>query len=153
MAKLPPRALLRGVLNDAISDREEFLDAHRPRHGQATDDETAALIELTRAQIARYEDLESRLSNPRPLTAADEETLATATQHARIWRVGLQDAWRDTGDKANIRACREDVERLRKVETALGIRPHFITGGAAPEGARMVSIFELMRTMKPETAR
>lgn len=152
MAKLPPRALLRSVLNDAISDREEFLDAHSRQHGVAPDEETTALIALTKAQIARYEDLERRLPDPRPLTGADEETLATATQHARIWRVGLQDAWRGTGDKANIRACREDVARLEKVEAALGVRPHFTVGGADPEGARMVSIFDLMKTMKPEMA-
>lgn len=151
MAKLPERRVLRGVINDAISDREEFVEANTPRFGKP-DDEAAALIAMTRGQIARYEELERRLSNPKPLTGADHATLSTAVHHARIWRITLLDSWKGTGDKANILACRQDIARLERVEAALGVTPHFTVGGPDPEGSEMVDIFEISRRYKAQEA-
>jgi len=151
MAKLPPRRVLRGVLNDAISDRNEFVDANRPRFGQP-DAEAAKLIEMTRGQIARYEELEKRLSDPRPLTAEDHATLSMSVHHARIWRITLLDSWKGTGDKANLLACRQDIARLEKVEAALGVTPHFTVGGPDPEGSELVDIFEISRRYKAQEA-
>lgn len=147
--KLPPRKLLRGVLSDAINDREGFLDANRPRHGEP-DDKTKALIDKTHEQIAQYKEVEARLDSPQQLNDRDLNIIAMATHHARIWRSTLVDSWKDTGDKQNIRLCREDMERLKKVERALGLTPHFIVGGPDPKGATMVTVAELMRRYDSE---
>ena len=130
MARLPPRRMLRSIVQDAISDREEFDDP-----------EFAA---RTAASIASYRDLMPKLADAAgPLGPDERHTLARACDHARIWREGLVDAWSGTGDKAAILETRQDVERITRTEDALGVTRHWLSGGPEPEGVRTVTLEQL----------
>lgn len=130
--KLPPRRVLRSIVEDAISDHEEMQDAD--------------MRDATKAYIASYRALLPRLADSAPpLTQQDREVLVDACRHARIWREGLVDSWRGTGDKATILSCRQDVDRVTRTQDALGVVRSFLEGGAVPDDMRSVSIFDLMR--------
>lgn len=130
--KLPPRRILRSIVQDAISDREEMDDD--------------SIRDRTAAHIASYEALLLRLADTAPpLTDADREVLVDACRHARIWREGLVDSWRNTGEKAIILGCRQDVDRVTRTQDALGVRRSFLEGGAAPKGMTYVTLQELAR--------
>ena len=130
MAKLPPRRILRSIVEDAISDREEYEDAHSR--------------EKTSDLIRRYKALVPRLADDAPpLSDGDRSLLGTACMHARIWRESYVDSWRHTGEKAIILSARQDVERVTRTEEALGIVRHWTMGGPMPEGVRSVPINEL----------
>lgn len=130
--KLPPRRILRSIVQDAISDREEMGDD--------------SIREQTAAHIASYRALLPRLADAAPpLTDADRRILVDACRHARIWREGLVDSWRNTGEKAIILGCRQDVDRVTRTQDALGVRRSFLEGGPDPEGIKYVTLQELAR--------
>ena len=133
---LPPRRVLRSIVQDAILDREEMSDD--------------TIRDRTKAIIQAYHDLLPRLADTAPaLSEADKDLLATACRHARIWREGLVDSWANTGDKAVILECRQDVERVTRTETALGVVRHFLAGGPDPEGTVSMTIAQI-RAMHPD---
>lgn len=131
--KLPPRRVLRSVLQDAIDDRIEMLDC---------DPSQADALNIL---LARYRDLEPRLADAAPpLTEADVKTLRRACGHARIWREGLVDSWSGTEDKAQKLSVRQDLDRLEKLETALGIAKPDI------DSYKSVSIFDIVANSGPD---
>ena len=139
MAKLPPRRILRSIVQDAISDREEFDDANHRR-------EPSGIVLRYRAFLPRLAD-----SAP-PLGDEDRELLATACRHARIWREGYLDSWKCTGEKAVLLEARQDVDRVTRTEDALGVVRHWMNGGPMPDDVRSVSILELAsRPIEPGT--
>ena len=128
-AKMPPRRVLRSIVEDAISDRAEFTDIEKR--------------EETAAQVASYKKLLEHINNyARPLDEEDKEVLALACFHARIWRESYLEAWAGTGEKAIIADCKHDIARIDRVEKALGTRIRF--AHEMTENVKMVSIFELM---------
>lgn len=106
--KLPNRRILRGIVEDAISDREEMSDD--------------SIAELTAGQIARYRELLPRLVDKAPpLKDEDRKTLAMATQHARIWREGYLYAVSDTKDIEMINNAKREITKLKQLERALNL--------------------------------
>lgn len=137
MRKLPPRRVLRGVVEDAISDREGFFDP--------------TIEEETLQAIADYRSVLPKLSDKAPpLTKETLAIIAKACTHARYWRDSYLDAYAGTNDKPAILAAKQDIERLEKVEEALGVKVHWTMGGTLPEGTRLVSVFDLMKKDKSE---
>lgn len=137
--KLPPRRVLRCIVQDAISDREEMDDATRRQQTSSCIDGYKALID--------------RLSDGSPaLSQSDLLLLGDACRHARIWREGYAEAWQHTGDHAVIQRNRNNVDRITRTENALGITRHFIAGGADPEGMTTISVHDLLETMIPQAA-
>lgn len=133
--KLPPRRILRLIVQDAIDDRLGFADANR------RDEEVRS---QTLECVREYRAFQPRLSDDAPaLSDADRDLLARACMHARIWREGLVASWQRTGDKATLLEARQDVDRVTRAERALGVQPHWLAGGDLPEGVETVSIFEL----------
>lgn len=129
--KLPPRRILRSIVQDAISDREEMEDF----------DSQAKTMDL----IDRYQAFLPRLADDAPpLSSDDRHLLATACMHARIWREGYADAWAGTGDKAVIAKARQRVDRVTRTEAALGVATPFIIGGAEPAGMTTINLSDLM---------
>lgn len=136
MAKLPPRRVLRSIVEDAINDREEFDDC-------ACERQTSEII-------ARYREFLPRLADGAPaLGEADLQLMAYACMHARIWREGYLDSWKGTGDKAVILSARQDVERVTRTEEAMGVVRHWTRGGPLPDDVRDVPLTELMK--RPST--
>lgn len=135
--KLPPRKILRSIVEDAISDREEMQDAD-------PSDETRALIGEYRAFIPRLAD------DAPPLSEDDKDILVKACHHARIWREGYLDAWINTGDKPIILAARQDIDRVKRTEEALGVIRHWLRGGIRPAGVTHINILELRTRSKAE---
>ncbi len=126
--KLPPRRILRSIVSDAISDREDF------------DDTTVA--ECTRKTLAEYRAMLEKLSaNAPPLGEHDMRILINACRHARIWRESYYDAWIHTGDKAVLLSAKQDIERVERTEAALGVVHRELEGES-------ISIFELMKRDK-----
>lgn len=131
MAKLPPRRILRSIVEDAISDRDEFDDCN--------------CRETTSEIIARYKAFLPRLADDAPPLGADDlRLLASACMHARIWREGYVDSWRCTGDKAVILSAKQDVDRVTRTEEALGVVRHWTRGGPMPADVRSVPLTEIM---------
>ena len=129
MVKLPPRRVLRSIVQDAIDDRQAFDDS-------TVAEETARTIEQYRALIVN-------LDQPgRALDEHDREVLKRACLHARIWREGYLDAWNHTGDKPVILEARQDIDRVTRTEEALGGR-YMTALDRALETAEVVSIFDL----------
>lgn len=128
--KLPPRSVLRLIVQDAISDRRGMRDP--------------ACATETAAAIASYLAFQPRLADGAPpLCDDDHNVLAQACMHARIWREGLFYSWANTGDKATILECRQDIARVTRTEDALGVVRHFMNGGPTPKGVRSVTLSEL----------
>ena len=139
MAKLPPRRTLRSIVQDAISDREEFDDA--------------TIATQTSDIIVRYNAFLPRLADDAPpLSPDDINLLASACMHARIWREGYVDSWIATGEKAIILKARQDVDRVTRTEEALGVVRHWSRGGPMPEGMRNVPLTEIMARSIPNGA-
>lgn len=133
---LPPRRIIRSIVRDALSDREEMLDSD------------ASTADVSRALIARYSELLPRLEDNAPaLLPEDRSTLDRACVHARIWREGLLDAYAGTGDKGMILKCRQDVDRVKRLEAALGV---VRTDTSAWES---VSLSEIRRRAEADPAR
>lgn len=135
--KLPPRRVLRSIVEDAISDREEFDD-------EMVRDETKAII-------ARYREFLPRLADSAPpLSKEDHDLLVTACRHARIWREGYVESWLGTGEKRIILEARQDVDRVTRTEDALGVVRHWLNGGPEPEGMSSITVFELSKRIKAQ---
>lgn len=130
--KMPERRILRSIVQDAINDRKEISECHRGGCRQADD------------AVARYGRLLTRLQGVAPMTPEDRDALASACMHARIWREGLVDAWKDTNDKMQKLACRQDLDRVARTEETLGVVRHWTQGGPEPEGMRTITLTELM---------
>lgn len=131
--KMPPRRILRSIVEDAILDREEFDDPE--------------CADRTKEFLAMYRTFLPRLSDDGPaMTDADRQTLAYACMHARIWREGYVESWAHTGEKAIILAAKQDVERITRTEESMGVVRHWSRGGPEPEGMRSVSIHELRKS-------
>jgi hypothetical protein len=129
MSKLPNRKVLRGILADAISDREGMNNP-----------ETNA---ETRATISKYRLLQEKLEIPSSIiTEKDKDTLALACFHARIWRESYYDAWSGTGEKEILHTIRNDIAKLDRVERSIGRRIRHVYE-ALIENAQCVSINEL----------
>lgn len=127
MRALPKRRVLRSIVQDAISDREEFSDPD--------------IAEQTAATIASYHDLLPRLADDAPpLSEADRRILASACGNARIWREGYKDAWVGTGEKRILHDAQIDIDRVTRTEEALGLDT---SDPLAACGT--ISIFELMK--------
>lgn len=134
--KLPPRRILRAIVSDAIDDRVEF------------DDESVA--DRTAESIAKFRDILPRLADAAPpLAPSDIDILASACVYARIWREGYLEAWEGTGDKPVILEARQDVDRVTRVEQAIGMERHWLSGGPEPEGMRSVNVMELLKRPAP----
>lgn len=129
--KLPPRRILRSIVQDAIEDREAFEDP--------------SVAEYTQKTLAEYRRLLEKLGPASPgLSSDDHRILINACRHARIWRESYYDAWAHTGDKAVILATRQDIDRVNRTEAALGVVHREIEG-------EMISIFDLHKrgSMQP----
>ena len=137
--KLPPRRVLRSIVQDAINDREEMEDPE--------------IRDRTLAQLAGYRDFLPRLSdNAPPLSAEDRKLLVTACMHARIWRAGYAEAWAGTGDLAVIQKAKQDVARIDRTEEALGVATPFIVGGKDPAGMTSIDVLSLLAQHRAEAA-
>lgn len=130
MVKLPPRRILRAIVEDAISDR------------QAIDDENGP------ADIAAHRALLPKLANTAPpLDDEAKDALAFACLHARLWRESYVESWLGTKDKAVIAQARRDVDKITRTETALGFR-YRSKADVFLENAESVSLFDFMNAMK-----
>ena len=131
MSKMPPRHVLRNIVEDAISDREGLCDE--------------TIKDKTQASIASYRELLGTLAKERQaLTEADREVLKRACLHARIWRESYLESWLNTGDKQVILEARQDVDRITRTETALGGR-YMTALDYALTNSIPVSIFDLQK--------
>lgn len=131
MSKMPPRHVLRSIVEDAISDREGLCDE--------------TIKDETRASIVSYRDLLGTLAKERQaLTEADREVLKQACLHARIWRESYLESWLNTGDKQVIHEAGQDVDRITRTEAALGGR-YMTALDHALANSVPVSIFDLRK--------
>ena len=131
MPKLPPRRILRSIVEDAISDREGFDDPDIA-------EETARTIEAHRTLLLRLAD------DAPPLDDEARDALAFACFHARIWRESYVDSWIHTGEKEIILQARQAVERIDRTEKALGLR-YRSTAELLETTAESVTLDELRR--------
>lgn len=131
MGKLPKRRVLRGIVHDAINDREGFEDP--------------SIADQTKDSIRKYRGLiESLGDQDPPLTADMKDILAQACHHARYWRESYLDAIAHTGDKEMILQTKQEIAQIERTEVALGVS-YKSAMQIALENAPLVSIFDLVK--------
>lgn len=103
------RQNVRGILQDAINDREAYVDACRgiPEYVEAAEAEMVAFKDLSRRyySVGRF-----------AWTPVDRETFRVACIRALSWRDSFLDSIRDYGDKPVVASAKSDV---RVASTAL----------------------------------
>ncbi len=125
---------VRRILADAVSDREEYLDA------VAGDARQEA---VTRDDLARLRALEARYDSGRRvrIDASDHATLRLACRCALIWREGFLDSVSGTGDLALMERTRRQIRVAKAVMAEAG----GVTEDQAFAGARALTLAEMMR--------
>jgi hypothetical protein len=123
MSKLPPRRILRGIVCDAIEDRNTFEDPN--------------IEDQTNKYLSDYKNLLKCLGDVSPpLSKENKIVLRSACRHARYWRESFKDAYQHTGDKQVLLEAQRDLDWLSKTEAALGVQYRELKGD-------LVSIFDL----------